>query len=501
MLEATSKFKLIGVGIVSKDKEEDSYFIEVHPVESNPSQEGDYNKPDEISIENQDIHGENVNLKIKKSKTITCKWIGIYNSNRLTAPDVVIGEMVYIYQYGGSDEYYWSSYTLNLRKKEKVVYYYSNKNESKPNEPSGEEGYYFGVDTKNKSVFLHTAATDGELTTYDMTINTQDGIATFEDGRGNYIQLDSSKDTYNMHLHHNYLSIVKDEYDIVCNHFSVNNPTNEIIQVLMDWTDVCTKQLHIESIGIMTSVSAQTIADFLAIKARLATFKNGAGYISTNPRPIVQESEPRIDDRRRTSDDVAQGRHITFDMRKDGGWNYRKPNTASVDGSDGYGNDTYEQDRNPTFQEARDNPGGMNFRLEGNMDIKTPLVKTVTDNIDTKSTAIKTETKTMETKASDIKTKATTEDKVLEGDSSFKAANVTEELTGSKSSKSKGLEIESNGEELLQILIDLLDTTIQEEHNYSYDSGGASVSSTTKVTNEYKDKYKAIKARLEKMKL
>ena len=47
-----TRFKRVGVGIATKDKEEDSVYLEVHPVENMPSMEGDFNQPDKINYHN-----------------------------------------------------------------------------------------------------------------------------------------------------------------------------------------------------------------------------------------------------------------------------------------------------------------------------------------------------------------------------------------------------------------------------------------------------------------
>lgn len=195
-----SNFRYVGIGQAVRDKSEDSYELEVTMVEAMPSLEGDYNEKEKINLEYQDIKGNTTNLNVDKSKSVTAKWIGLYNSNRLTAPDVVIGEMVHLFQEGGNDEYFWASTGINMRKKEKVIYYFSNKNQSDVNAAKGEEGYYLMVDTKNKELVLHTANTDGEASAYDIVINTEEGKVTLVDFQGNYFELLSPEGKLNIRI-------------------------------------------------------------------------------------------------------------------------------------------------------------------------------------------------------------------------------------------------------------------------------------------------------------
>jgi phage baseplate assembly protein gpV len=56
-----------------------------------------------------------------------------------------------------------------------------------------ETSYWFEVDTLNKYVKLHTSDNDGELTTYDITLNTKEGSLEIKDGVGNSVLMNSSE--------------------------------------------------------------------------------------------------------------------------------------------------------------------------------------------------------------------------------------------------------------------------------------------------------------------
>lgn len=517
-----TNFRCLGKAIVTKDKEEDAYEVEVHLVEAMPSLEGDYNEVENKNFSYVDANNQTVSVQKDKSKTITAKWIGLYNSNRISAPDVVIGEMVYIFQEGGNDEYFWASTSMNMRKKEKVIYSYANKNDSMVNEESGDKQYYLVVDTKNKEIVLHTDSSDGEYTTYDIVINTKDGKVAIKDGKNNYIELDSSNDTYTLNMNNNYLGVVTNNYDINCNNFSVNNSSNELIQVLMDFTDVCRNEVHSESIGTYTTVSGQTRSQLARIKSRLATFKNGAGYISTSPgKANTPGNTPE-------GVNVLEGKNTTVNMYKDPSGHVTKDSTSKV-GSDAYG-DVYEQNYPDYSNYGSSNPGGVDYNLEGGMNVNsetinnnTKIINNNTESINNKSDSIVNTSNKMTNTIGSLDnnidnvfntnkevinkvsgTITNTADSIVNNVSSFinNSTSFISNSTGKFETTSNGLSITSNGEELLNLLTEFLDILTEDDQDYevSGDTIPDPIKVKTKMSQELKDKYTKLKERIEKMK-
>lgn len=301
-----SKFKFISIGQVVKDKKEDDIYIEVYLTEMMPSIDGDYNQPDKFSVSNVSNTGKHYKDNISRAKTITAKWRNLYNSNRITAPDVVVGEMVDIYQYAGSDEYWWCSNGLNLRKKEKVLYYYSNKEKSDTMGKNGDQGYFFLVDTRNKQIVLHTADNDKEASKYDFIINTKDGEITIRDKQNNYIHLESVpeqglmsisiNDKIQYNTKHNVMNASED-VTINTKNYSINNESHvvnssqdftinvpkfavcgngdELIQILMDFVQESIDEMHVGNLGIPTAITGASRAKLMQIKSRLSKFKHG----------------------------------------------------------------------------------------------------------------------------------------------------------------------------------------------------------------------------------
>ena len=198
-MQETSGLRFYSLGIVAVDKLPDDYYIQVTPMESLPLAEG--NLKDAISSLNHslpDAQGVVTTVSISTKMTIPAKWSGLFFDNRATAPDVCQGEKVILTKFGDAEQIYWSTAEFNpqQRKKETVCYVFSN--EPKPsnhNEVTKDNSYWFEVDTRGKTITLHSSANDGEVTEYDIVIDTAAGTLSVVDGLGNTVILDSGAGT------------------------------------------------------------------------------------------------------------------------------------------------------------------------------------------------------------------------------------------------------------------------------------------------------------------
>lgn len=192
-LEEEGGFRFYSLGIVTKDKVEGSDYIDVTPIEDLPMELGDLtdnNRVRESSLGN--IKGVSKTDKVVGGSVVRAKWTPLSNPNRDNAPDVYRSETVVLYRYADTQDYYWSTIFREpkLRGRERVRITLSNK------DPGGEAydsetSYWVEFDTRYKHVKLHTSSNDAEPTSYDITINTKDGIFTLEDELGNHIRLES----------------------------------------------------------------------------------------------------------------------------------------------------------------------------------------------------------------------------------------------------------------------------------------------------------------------
>jgi len=190
-MDKRSKLIMYSLAYVAEDLVEDSQYIKAIPIEVLSDVTGNIGLSKKEKIKSVNINGENVNVVVDKIHTLTAKWINLNEPNRLTAPNVHKGETIMLWKYAG-DRYFWTTFynELDLRKREKATYIYSNKNDIKDSSLL-KQAYYWTIDTINKFVRLHTDDKDGEVTTYDLELNTKDGVLIIVDGLGNEIKLTS----------------------------------------------------------------------------------------------------------------------------------------------------------------------------------------------------------------------------------------------------------------------------------------------------------------------
>ena len=215
-----SKLSIYSVGIVAANKELNSREIEVTPVEHMPMINGEVN--DNISsIETKGTKqdGSSYESSAPATNSIRAEWLPLGSANRLTPPDVRRGEYVAVYKYGDHDKYYWVTLKddINLRKRETVVYCYSNTSEEATN-AGPESTYFIEISTHKKLITLHTSENDGELTTYDIQLNTKDGYFVLVDGLGNVFRINSKEESFLMqNTSGNFVLLEKDDLTINLN--------------------------------------------------------------------------------------------------------------------------------------------------------------------------------------------------------------------------------------------------------------------------------------------
>lgn len=194
-----SGLKRFSIGIVLKDKEENSYLIYVDPIEETSGTNDDLGSKVETSTtELKDHRGVVKKSSLVGGAGIEAKWIALGVSNRMTPPDVYAGESVQIYRYADTNSYYWTTMTQEpgIRRLEKMVVGCSNLRE-KGAAYDLDTSYWVMLDTRNKKVKLHTADNDGEAMTFDIEIDTQEGLLSIQDGMGNQLLWDGVNGTLN----------------------------------------------------------------------------------------------------------------------------------------------------------------------------------------------------------------------------------------------------------------------------------------------------------------
>lgn len=188
-----SKLGIYSLGIVAQNKPLSSKVIEVTPIEHASFLHGELtDAAATYSAKGTDASGASYNADILTTSTIKATWLSLGGSNRITAPDVRRGEMVAIYRFGDTDEFWWCTLKedLSLRRLETVIYAFS-ATQVEGAKLDDTNTYFLEISTHTKSITLHTSKGNGEPYAYDIQINTGNGFIQIQDDDGNFIKFDS----------------------------------------------------------------------------------------------------------------------------------------------------------------------------------------------------------------------------------------------------------------------------------------------------------------------
>lgn len=190
-----SKLRFFSYATVAANKKLDSDLIEAVPHEQNPLLDGELTDDLEtIKASGKDKDDTGYETEVETTTSVKAKWLSFTDTNRLTSPDVRRGEEIVLWQFGDTDQYWWTTLHQDkkLRRLETVIYGFSNNSEENI-ENSHDSMYWLEISTHRKLVRFHTSKNDGEPFTYDIQLDTKKGNLTIEDDDGNYIFLDSKE--------------------------------------------------------------------------------------------------------------------------------------------------------------------------------------------------------------------------------------------------------------------------------------------------------------------
>lgn len=273
-----SKLSLYSLAIVVSDLNQSGWSIECVPTEVLTTASGTLKEDDdsEISEDIEDAKGEKVSVTFKKSSTITATWISFGNYNRATAPDVCRGEVVLLLRYAGEDKFFWMPLfsQFDLRKKETVMYAYSNKDSQVESEDELRTNlYYTQFDTINKLVKLHTATNDGESSGYDIEVNTGDGILSIADTNDNVLTWNSVDGTLQWSMTKDITITTDTNIELNFKGIKINNGKDELITVLEELVSFLDTMQHTGNMGAPTSISPASKLELSKIKQKISGFK------------------------------------------------------------------------------------------------------------------------------------------------------------------------------------------------------------------------------------
>lgn len=279
-----TKLQFYSLGIVAEDKIKDDWYIYVIPIEQVPSITGDIQEKINVTGESRDLSGNITSLQVEKKKWIKADWLPYGVFNRSSPPDVTKGMTVCIYNYAGTSDYYWTTlfFEADLAKQEKVTYFWSSKqNIAQEGDDLLSKGYYLTVDTYEKYIRLHTSKSNEEAISYDLEIDTGNGVVTLQDDKGNLIQLESQDGNLNINLNKNINTTIKDDMtfktdknvDITLDKISVKNETAELIDLLTQLIQANIEEQHLGNMGAPTALMSASQQKYQEILDKLKTFK------------------------------------------------------------------------------------------------------------------------------------------------------------------------------------------------------------------------------------
>lgn len=140
----------------------------------------------------KDKNDNTLTSNTQRGAKITATWLK-GSGNRMTPPNVNIGETVEIYKPGDSDIYYWRTLfnEPNLRDREMALFAYSNVDREKDPKVllDKDNSYFYIISPLTKEIRLHTSMNDDEPLTWDIHINTKEGFLEIFNSAGDKIHM------------------------------------------------------------------------------------------------------------------------------------------------------------------------------------------------------------------------------------------------------------------------------------------------------------------------
>ncbi|AHI60171.1 putative structural protein [Erwinia phage vB_EamM_RAY] len=194
MASNVSVLKFYSMGVVAAVKSTNSKEIQVIPRETAPMMSGEAEvNPQVITHNGKTSSGDSTQDKVVTDSTIAAIWFP-FRSNRVTAPDVVKGERVVIWQIGDEDKYYWTETGLDddLRRLETIIIALSGSPATTEDKNIGEGDWYFIEWSSHKKHFMMSnSKMNGEQVQYVIKADYGEAIFSLADDLDNNLVLNS----------------------------------------------------------------------------------------------------------------------------------------------------------------------------------------------------------------------------------------------------------------------------------------------------------------------
>jgi hypothetical protein len=188
-----SQVQFYSIGVVAKDKEPGTDYIDVIGIEVN------FVNPTNVDAETSEdefthiSNGSQDNLKIKQGNSIRARWWK-WNTNRKTSPDVCKEDSVMVFRLGETDMFFWMDFDLsNVKRLENVIFAWA----ADPNNQMADDfsnAYVLNVSSKEGHITLRTSMVNGEKAAFLHQFNTRDGTWICQDHKGNKYWINSVED-------------------------------------------------------------------------------------------------------------------------------------------------------------------------------------------------------------------------------------------------------------------------------------------------------------------
>ena len=209
---------------------------------------------------------------------IDCTYGGDFScSNRAYPPDVRKGEIVKIFQYGDSDQWYWlgSDRSQSLRKTERARWQVNDTLENDCN-LTDENTYYFEMDTrKHKHILFSTSKSDGEEHQYKFKISPETSQVILSDEKQNMFVIDTNKQCITMaNEKGSLIQLDGEDINIICKGKITIRSTNDEITMAAE-SDITQMTNSNVNINAKSNISENADGD-MTLKFK-GTGKHGGG--------------------------------------------------------------------------------------------------------------------------------------------------------------------------------------------------------------------------------
>lgn len=219
------------------------------------------------------LTGVETKSTLRQTTLLTCEYLG--GDNHLV-PCIYKGERVRIFNYGGSDKFYWLPLGREpgMRRHEHLRWFAMS-------QPKGVEkgvrfattdlnSYFVDINTNEgqKCIHIHTSQADGEVHGYDIRICPQGSFIEINDTDGNFFILDSKIPMW--HMHNTYDSNIMMTKDII------NINCHNILNIVAD-----------NAINVKTTALAYTTETTVHNASKSHTLTTDVNTISANKTMTV----------------------------------------------------------------------------------------------------------------------------------------------------------------------------------------------------------------------